>query len=114
LRARRGASVSPVVSAVQLDRGQRQRVELILGVGRGLQVLATGEKPNARPIEGAAVVVAEFGLSPFPLTAKTNAEGRAWVGPLAPGPAFVSVRAKGYVGRAALPIPDDPQEVLHV
>ncbi len=114
LRARRGTAVSPVVSAVQLERGQRQPVELVLGVGRSLQVLATGEKPNSRPIEGASVVVAEFGLSPFPLTAKTNAQGQAWVGPLSPGPAFVSVRAKGYVGRAALPIPDDPQQVLHV
>lgn len=114
LRARKGGRVSAVASGIRLDRGEHRHVELRLGVGRFVPLRVKGEKPESLPIENAAVVVAEFGLSPFPLTARTNSRGHASVGPLAPGPAFVSVRAEGYVGRGAIPVPESPSEPLQV
>lgn len=114
LRARKGGLVSAVESGVALERGQRKDVVLRLAGGRYVQVRVTSEKPASRPISGASVVLAEHGLSPFPLTARTDDGGRASVGPLSPGPAFLSVRAKGFVGRAAIPVPDDTREPLHV
>lgn len=114
LRAKKGGRVSAVQSGVALERGQRREVVLRLGGGRTVQVLVSSEKPLSRPIAGASVVLAEFGLSPFPLTARTDEQGRAAVGPLSPGPAFLSVRAKGFVGRAAIPVPEDSQEPLRV
>ncbi len=114
LRARKGSLVSAVQSGVRLERGQRREVELKLGPGRFVRVKVTGEKPLSRPVANASVVLAEFGLSPFPMTARTNVEGLTTIGPLSPGPAFLSVRAKGYVGRGAIPVDDALNEPIHV
>ncbi len=114
LRARKGGLVSEVLSGVRLERGERRDVELRLGVGRMVRVKVVSAAPEKRPIEGAAIVLAEFGLSPFPITARSGKDGFAAVGPLAPGPAFLSVRADGYIGRGAIAVPEMLTEPLEV
>ncbi len=114
LRARKGSLVSAVQSGVRLERGQRREVQLALGAGRYVRVRVTSDKPLSRPIANASVVLAEFGLSPFPMTARTNDDGSASIGPLSPGPAFLSVRAKGYVGRGAIPVDESSNEPMHI
>lgn len=111
LRARKGGLVSQVTSGVRLERGERRSVQLVLAGGRHLRVRVTSDAPESRPIADAAVVLAELGLSPFPLTARSNAEGFASLGPLPTGVAYVSVRAKGYVPREAVPVPEDANEI---
>lgn len=107
LRAVRGQLVSPIVSNFQLERGQRREVELHLVTGRTVDVRVKSSDEDASPVPNARLVLAEHGLSAFPLTAIADDEGRALVGPLPPGPAFLSVRAEGFIGRGALPVPEE-------
>jgi hypothetical protein len=65
-----------------------------------------GDADDAEDVAGARVVLAESGLSPFPLEAVSDKHGRATLGPIAPGPATVSARADGYVGKSAVNVPE--------
>ncbi len=94
LRARSGSLVSAIVSGVRLERGQRRKLDLRLLPGREVQVLvraARSEPPQ--PIAGARVVLAEHGLSAFPLQAISDAAGKVRLGTIPDGPAYLSVRA---------------------
>jgi carboxypeptidase family protein/PDZ domain-containing protein len=109
LRATRGQSASPIELGVSLERGEEKSVELRLGPGRFVGVRVTdGESDDAAPIAGARVLLAEGGLSPFPLETTTDARGRARLGPVAPGTTTIGAQAKGFVGRGAILVADPP------
>lgn len=109
LRATAGDSVSPIELGVMLARGERKIMVLHLAPGRFVGVRVTdGPTDDADPVRAARVSLAEGGLSPFPLEATTDARGRARLGPVAPGPATLSARADGFVGRGGLPVADPP------
>src|SRR5262249_31626912 len=57
------------------------------------------------------VTLVEGGLSPFPLEGRTGKDGRARLGPIAPGSAVVAARAEGFVPRGAVPVPERGGEV---
>jgi hypothetical protein len=109
VRATAGERVSPIELGVMLARGERKTVVLHLGPGRFVAVRVTdGPADDADPVRAARVSMAEGGLSSFPLEATTDAQGRARLGPVAPGPATLSARADGFVGRGGLPVADPP------
>jgi hypothetical protein len=56
-------------------------------------------------VPGANVVLAEGGLSSFPLEATTDARGAATLGPFSPGDAFLSANADGFVARTGVAVP---------
>jgi len=115
LRASRGDLVSGIELGVSLGRGEDKAVVLKVFPGRWVGVRVTeGDSDDAVGIAAARVVLAEGGLSPFPLEATTDGKGRARLGPIAAGFATVSVRADGFVARAALPLPDPPPAEMHV
>lgn len=106
LRARSGSLVSPIASGIRLERGQRRQLELRLVSGHEVEVrvrAARAEPPQ--PIANARVVLAEYGLSAFPLQGITDAAGRVRLGPIPDGPAYLSVRASDYIGRGAVAVP---------
>ncbi len=109
LRATREQSASPIELGISLERGEEKSVELRLGPGRFVGVRVTdGEGDDAAPIAAARVLLAEGGLSPFPLEATTDAHGRARLGPVAPGTTTIGAQAKGFVGRGAVLVADPP------
>jgi hypothetical protein len=98
LRARLGDLVSPPLSGVTLERGQRERLTLELTSGRFVSVhVHAGEGDSAAPVAGAEVTLAEGGLSPFPLSARTGPDGTSRLGPLSAGSVMLSVRAAGFM-----------------
>lgn len=98
LRARLGSWVSAAAGGVTLERGQRERVTLALSEGRFVQVrVSAGEGPAAAPVAGAEVTLVEGGLSPFPLSSRTGADGAVVLGPVPPGNAVINVRADGFM-----------------
>ncbi len=109
VRATAGDRVSPIELGVMLARGEHKTVVLHLGPGRFVAVRVTdGSADDADPVRGARVSLAEGGLSPFPLEAMTDAQGKARLGPIAPGPATLGARADGFVGRGGMPVADPP------
>jgi hypothetical protein len=98
LRARLGSWVSAAAGGVTLERGQRERVTLELREGRFVEVrVAAGDEPAAPPVAGAEVTLVEGGLSPFPLSSRTGADGTVVLGPVPPGSAVINVRADGFM-----------------
>ncbi|HKQ70737.1 MAG TPA: carboxypeptidase regulatory-like domain-containing protein [Polyangiaceae bacterium] len=115
LRATRGDAVSPAQMGVLLGRGESKSVTLVLAPGRRIEVHVTdGEGDDALPVPSASVVLAEGGLSSFPLEASTDAKGDASLGPIAPGEAFLSARADGFVPRTGVPVPSSPTGALRI
>ncbi len=107
LRATDGTRASPIEIGVMLAAGEDQELTLHLAAGRMVTVHVTdGDAEDADDVSGARVVLAESGLSPFPLEAVTDKRGRATLGPIAPGPATVSARAEGFVGKSAVNVPE--------
>lgn len=107
LRASLGDSVSSSLAGIELERGEDHRVTLRLQPGRRVSVDVYDEASSPREgIGGADVVLVEQGLSPFPLRGRTDPEGHLSLGPISFGPAFVSVRADGFVPSNAVPVPD--------
>ena len=91
---------------VALGRGESKTVTLTLIAGRRVAVRVTdGEEEGAAAVSGANLVLAEGGLSSFPLEATTDARGAASLGPIAPGDAFISARADGFVPKTGVAIP---------
>jgi hypothetical protein len=112
LRAVQGEYASPIELGVLLERGEEKSLTLRLLPGRIVAVRVTdGEAKDASPIAGARVSVAEAGVSPFPFEASTDRDGRARLGPIAAGAAFVSARADGFVARSGVEVPDAGQVV---
>jgi protocatechuate 3,4-dioxygenase beta subunit len=106
LRALKGRLVSPILANLRLERGERRQVEARLVEGRMIQIDVTTSDEAPEPIPNAKLVLAEHGLSAFPLAAVANEDGKTHMGPIPPGPAFLSVRAEGFIARGAVPVPD--------
>jgi len=115
LRASRGDLVSSIELGIALKRGEDKSVVLRMVPGRWVGVRVTdGEASDAPAIAAARVVLAEGGLSPFPVEATTDANGKARLGPISVGPATISVRANGFVPRAAILLAESPPPETHV
>lgn len=113
LRAVEGDLVSRVEVGVQLGRGETKAVTLRLGLGRRVAVhVRDGEGDGARAVPDANLVLAEGGLSSFPLETKTDASGDASLGPIAPGKAYVSAQASGFVAKSGVEVPDGSEPVV--
>jgi hypothetical protein len=113
LRATAGERASPIELGILLARGEEKTVTLRLGPGQRVAVRVTeGEGDLAAPVPGARVTLSESGLSPFPIEATTDREGRARLGPVARGASTLAARADGFVARGAVSVPDPaPGEV---
>lgn len=106
LRAVKGTSVSPIEIGVPLSRGEEKTVELRLAPG----VMIVAQVVDAltdEPISGARAMLAEGGLSPFPIEGVTDKRGKVILGPIAQGSASLSARAEEYVPKSAMRI-DSP------
>lgn len=106
LRALEGRLVSAIVPNIRLARGERRQVEIRLSEGRMVNVQVTTSDQEPSPIPRAKLVLAEHGLSAFPLAAVADEQGRASIGPVPPGPSFLSVRADGFIARGVVPVPE--------
>jgi hypothetical protein len=105
-RATRGDLVSPAEMGVMLGRGESKSITLTLALGRRVAVRVTdGDDETAPPVPGTSLVLAEGGLSSFPLEATTDARGAASLGPIAAGDAFLSARADGFVPKTGVAVP---------
>jgi hypothetical protein len=103
LQARRGDEVSPTDFAVPVKRGEVKSVELKLGPGKRVKIRVTDGAGEDRPVvKGASVVLAEEGLSSFPLQGKTDEHGIADLGPIAKQRATAAARASGFVAKSAV------------
>lgn len=112
LRALAGRLVSPIVANVRLERGERRQIEVRMVEGRMVGVQVTTAEEPAEPIARAKLVLAEHGLSAFPLAAVADEQGRANLGPVPPGPSFLSVRAEGFIARGAVSVPESGPVVV--
>jgi len=107
LRARKGDLVSETLFGFELARGADGSVTLRLGLGRMVPVSVTDDDDDhPSPVGNADVVLAEGGLSSFPIQGRTAGDGSVTLGPIAAGPATVSASADGFVTRPALAVPD--------
>lgn len=103
VQARRGDEVSPTDIAVPVKRGEVKSVELTLGPGKRVKIHVTDGAGEGRPdVKGASVVLAEGGLSSFPLQGKTDARGIVELGPIARQRASAAARASGFVAKSAV------------
>ncbi len=103
LQARRGDEVSPTDFAVPVKRGEVKSVELMLGPGKRVTIHVTDGVGEDRPdVKGASVVLAEEGLSSFPLQGKTDDHGLVSLGPIARQRATAAARAPGFVAKSAV------------
>ncbi len=117
LHATAGDRASLIKLGATLARGEEKSVTLQLVPSETVTVRVTGDlAPRGgggedAPVAGARVTLAESGVSPFPIEATTDRDGRARLGPIARGAASLAVRAEGYVARA-LAVPEPlPSEV---
>lgn len=100
LKAKLGDLVSRTELALPVKRGEVKEVKLTLEPGRRVRVLVTdGDGDDAPPVKDAAVVLAEEGLTSFPIHGRTGPDGVALLGPISRGRASVSARAAGFVAR---------------
>jgi Carboxypeptidase regulatory-like domain/PDZ domain len=107
LRATKDQLVSRVLMGLMLARGESQEVTLMLEPGRFVTALVTdGSGPNPHLVPNADVVLAEEGLSTFPLRGRTGTDGKVTLGPISNGPATLSGRAPEFVGSAVVAVPD--------
>lgn len=107
LRARQGELVSASLVGVMVERGARTTVKLALERGRFVSVRVIDSAAEPQPIAAADVVLAEDGLTPFPLQGRTDADGRVALGPIPARPATLSVRADGFMPESGVPIGRD-------
>ena len=111
LKAYLGDAVSRTELALPVKRGESREIKLVLEPGRRVRVLVTdGDGDGAQPVKDAAVVLAEEGLTSFPIHARTGPDGAALLGPIASGRASVSARAAGFVARTVA-VGEDAVEV---
>jgi protocatechuate 3,4-dioxygenase beta subunit len=109
LRASLGSTVSRVLMGLLLERGEDKDVTLLLEPGRFVTALVTdGTGPSPHLVPNADVVLAEEGLSTFPLRGRTATDGKVTLGPISAGPATLSGRAPDFIGSAVVAVPDVP------
>jgi hypothetical protein len=107
LRASKDQLVSRVLVGFLLARGEDQTVTLTLEPGRFVTALVTdGTGQNPHLVANADVVLAEEGLSSFPLRGRSGTDGKVTLGPISTGPATLSGRAPEFVGSAVVAVPD--------
>lgn len=107
LKAEKGDLVSDTLLGFSLAKSAHESVTLRLGPGREVHVLVTdGDADPPIGVPNADVVLAENGISSFPLTGRTGADGSVTLGPIAPGPAVVAARAADFVPRGGVAVPD--------
>lgn len=112
LRAIRGDLASAITTGVNVERGQGTSVKLMLVASRRISVLVvSGSGEKAPPVPAASVVLAEYGLSSFPLQGTTGPDGIVQLGPIPPGPATVTARADGFVSPGAVAVEPDQTSV---
>lgn len=115
LRASTEADVSRVLVGLLLERGQTQEVTLTLEPGRLVTALVTdGTGPSPHLVANADVVLAEEGLSTFPLRGRSGSDGKVTLGPISRGPATLSGRAPEFVGSAVVAVPDEANEPVRL
>ncbi len=114
-RATRGDFVSPAEMGILLGRGESKSVTLVLAQGRRVAVRVTdGEEEGSAAVGGASIVLAEGGLSSFPLEATADAHGAATLGPIVFGTAYLSARAEGFVPRTGVAVPEGPAPAVRI
>lgn len=107
LRASLEGDVAPTLIGFELARGANEQLTLRLEHGRRVVALVTdGEGPNAVVVPNADVVLAEAGLSSFPIRGRTGGDGKVSLGPIASGPATLGARADDFVGSALVVVPE--------
>ncbi|MCA9641062.1 MAG: carboxypeptidase regulatory-like domain-containing protein [Myxococcales bacterium] len=107
IRAEKASAVSHTLIGHQVTKGEHAEVTLQLLPGRMVQVVVSGgSEEQSELVQGADVVLTEFGLSSFPIQGTTGSDGSVTLGPIAPGPATVSARATGFVARGGVPVPE--------
>lgn len=110
LRATRDGLVSRVLLGTLLTRGENAEVTLQLEPGRYVTALVIdGDGDNPHLVAGADVVLAEEGLSSFPLRGRSGGDGKVTLGPISAGPATLSGRAPDFVGNAMVAVPEPLQ-----
>lgn len=115
LRASQAQQVSRVMVGVMLERGQDQEVTLTLEPGRFVTALVTdGSGPNPHLVGNADVVLAEEGLSTFPLRGRSGSDGKVTLGPISNGPATLSGRAPEFIGSAVVAVPESLSEPVRL
>jgi len=107
LRASLGANVAPTLLGFPLERGQNERLTLRLEPGRTvIAVVTDGDGASPVVVPNADVVLAEAGLSSFPIRGRTGSDGTVALGPIATGPATLGARAVDFVGSALVTVPE--------
>jgi hypothetical protein len=107
LRASLDGNVAPTLLGFELARGANEKLTLRLEPGRTVVALVTdGEGPSALIVANADVVLAEAGLSSFPIRGRTGSDGKVSLGPIASGPATLGARADDFVGSALVVVPE--------
>ncbi|MEI9937070.1 MAG: carboxypeptidase regulatory-like domain-containing protein [Pseudomonadota bacterium] len=107
LRASAGAQVAPTLLGFPLARGQNEKLTLRLEAGRTvIAVVTDGDGANPVAVANADVVLAEAGLSSFPIRGRTGSDGKVSLGPIAGGPATLGARAVDFVGSALVAVPE--------
>lgn len=107
LRASLDGNVAPTLLGFELGRGANEKITLRLEPGRTVVALVTdGEGPNPVVVANADVVLAEAGLSSFPIRGRTGGDGKVLLGPIASGPATLGARADDFVGSALVVVPE--------
>ena len=107
VRAILGEAVSPTLLGFELARGANDKLTLSLQPGRTVVALVTdGEGASPIVVANADVVLAEGGVSSFPIRGRTGSDGKVALGPIAAGPATLGARAEDFVGSALVAVPD--------
>lgn len=107
LRATLGGFVSETLLGFELARGANEKLTLRLGPGRTVIALVTdGEGKSPVVVPNADVVLAEGGVSSFPIRGRTGSDGTVALGPIAAGPATLGARAQDFVGSALVAVPE--------
>jgi len=107
LRASLADHVAPTLLGFPLARGQNEKLTLRLEAGRTVIAAVTdGDGPNPVAVPDADVVLAEAGLSSFPIRGRTGSDGKVALGPIASGPATLGARAVDFVGSALVAVPE--------
>ncbi len=107
LRASLDGNVAPTLLGFELARGANEQLTLRLEPGRVVVALVTdGEGASPLVVPNADVVLAEAGLSSFPIRGRTGGDGKVSLGPIASGPATLGARADDFVGSALVVVPE--------
>ncbi len=101
LRASKGGHASETELAVSLERGAEKEVTLRLRQGALLAVRVVEGDTDRTPVRGAEVILAEGGLSAFPIEGTTGKDGKVVLGPVSPTTAvIVTARGLGWVSKS--------------